>query len=360
MSTWSFILIDICVTLITGLVLLFLHLTWRQTLLGLLITLLLPGCGLLITLFLFIPSKIDQLKSIKTSKTIHTDVFSPAFSTSFSPALSIDSQTSYSRSHLLQLLNYEEEIKTAPINAMLHLAPYHQRRQMMLNLLQSSPQTYASYVNQALQNDDSETAHMAASRLMSLRRSFDLKLARLSASYADNKNSLSIAYEYCQTIDQFLQTVDVDHASFLHYHQEIVAVLEDIIQMLDKNKRIEYRQPERQPANLEEEDRCFDLIRHLIQIGQIDKARAYIKQLNFDHIHSEKNLVTLLHCYYLDRQYAAFTRLITYIHDTNMQLSSETSNLIHFWLSADQDAFNLAAAEANDRSKNHQRLDRSS
>ncbi len=209
------------------------------------------------------------------------------------------------------------EINVAPIAETLLIADYAHRRRTVLDLLKQDASAHVAYINMALKNEDTETAHYAASSILHQKRKLDSRLAELSASLEQNPADLAIAQEYEAALTQYLATIDLDPSDRSFYIKENTRVLEQIFALSDQIGIAA----------------LIRLVSLLLETGSYSRAQELCDFLENDYPESPEKYLALLESYYVMRDKAAFQKALTDFRNSNCVFDSQTISVIRLWLS---------------------------
>jgi hypothetical protein len=217
---------------------------------------------------------------------------------------------------LIEPLDVSAETNIAPLEETLLVADYGKRREIILNLLKEDISSHVNYINLALYNEDSETAHYAASGILHKKRKLDTSLSIMSSLYHNDTADLTVAYTYADLLQQYLTTVHLDPVNKLYYTYENVRVLEKII---SKSRELKIG-----PLT-----RLIDL---LLEIEDFSRTSVLCQELWDKFPDSEEKFLTLLKSYFIMKDKKNFEQVFRQFRDSDLYFSSETMHVIRLWL----------------------------
>lgn len=100
----------------------------------------------------------------------------------------------------------EGDAETVPLEEALIVDAAHDRRRLMLQILNDDPEGYISLLKGASLNDDAEVAHYAAAAMSQITKEADVKLQRLEQAYAADPTDGAALAEYCDYLGNYLDS----------------------------------------------------------------------------------------------------------------------------------------------------------
>jgi hypothetical protein len=226
---------------------------------------------------------------------------------------------------LIEPLNVLTETNIASLEETLLIADYRKRREVILNLLKEDVSDHAGHIDLALHNEDSETAHYAASGILHVRRKLDSSLSIFSELYRNDPSDITVAYTYADLLHQYLTTVHLDPVDKLYFTYENIHVLERIVQKGGE-------------AKIGQMTRLIDL---LLEIEDFSRTVLYCNNLWKKYPDSEEKFLTLLKSYFLMKDKPNFEIVFKKFRDSDIYFSSETMNVIRLWLGSIKNMKNI-------------------
>lgn len=259
---------------------------------ALLISLSLPGLGMLLFLTIhydFFNSKINHDEHIN-KKNINRKYFKE--------------------------LNIVDETNVVSLEETLLISDISQRRETMMKTLKKDALNYFQFISNALNNDDAETSHYAASSMLHTRRLLDTKMREISKLYHEKPNEISIAMDYFDITDRYIKIFDLDSDIIKKYIEDNILILKRIIE----NK-------EETPQKY-----IIRLIELLITTNNYNEARKYCEIILSDYPENEEKYVGLLNSYYGMKDKKNFDFILGRLIDSDFIFSSKMLEIIRFWV----------------------------
>lgn len=222
---------------------------------------------------------------------------------------------------LVEPLNISQEVNVAPLEETLLIADFSKRREIILNILKQDESSQASYVNLALYNDDAETAHYAASGILHRKRKLDTSLNLFSSLHKNDPSDRTVAYAYADLLRQYLTLIRLDPVDRLFFIYENIHVLERIYSNEGN-------------LSLGSLIRLIDL---QLEVESFTRATALCDILWQSYPDSEEKYLTLLKSYFIMKDKDRFELVFKSFRNSDLYFSSETMHVIRLWLGSVND-----------------------
>ncbi|NLC84965.1 MAG: hypothetical protein GX749_07815, partial [Ruminococcaceae bacterium] len=216
---------------------------------------------------------------------------------------------------LPQMLDVNKETNIAPLQDMLLVADYDKRREVLLDIMKTDVMTYINYINSALQNEDLETVHYAATGLQHVRQKLDARMQEFSKRWQEDPTNTQLAADYADLLAQYLSSIPLDVITRQQYIHISIGILEQLVRQTDLT-------------------RISRLIDQLLSIGNYQQVKHYCRILQTDYPDSEKKYLVLLKSYFLMKDKEKFEQSFNRFRESDVRFSDETLNTIRLWLGA--------------------------
>ncbi len=217
-----------------------------------------------------------------------------------------------------ETLNIEHETEIAPIEDVLLLADNNKRRQSVLEILKKDVVQYSNYLNLAIHNDDSETAHYAAAGILQAKRRLNTSIQTYSELYSKNTDNPVIATAYADLIQQYLGLSGLDPLAEITMRQNSIPVLENIV---NRKLSTDYKY-------------LVFLIDNLLSCGMVYQAAAYSQRLLDESPDTEEKFIVLLKNFYIIRDKEKFIMVFDHMLKSDVVFSEKTLKMVRFWMKA--------------------------
>jgi hypothetical protein len=211
-------------------------------------------------------------------------------------------------------IDYYNEIDVVPAEEILLTSDFPNRRRFMLNLLKADyyQQKDLIRVQSALYNEDTETAHYAASGLQRIRQKMEQGLEQLSDCFVRADINNSTIAEYADAIDRYLLTFQLDDMASWQLKRECIRAHLRLVKFSDMNRI------ERLIDLLTEEGHC------------VLAERCGLIMFRQQRIH-EKYYLIMMKFYFRTRNIIGFNQMLGALRNSDIIISDEALNIIRLW-----------------------------
>lgn len=211
----------------------------------------------------------------------------------------------------------EKEKNIVPFSDALYLNSSLLRRQLLIDMLKNEKKVHQDVLKQALQNDDTETAHYAAVALQKSKSETMGKLTELERRHAENPNDVVTLYEWKRELSQAIELEFLDPATESGLRRRHLMVLSKIQELTPSADLDIYRES-------------------LDAMMQLQASKEELEQLalkirtNFEP--SEEQLLLLMKIAYLTKNKSSLGELVSSIRASSMTLSPQGLQQLRFWM----------------------------
>jgi tetratricopeptide (TPR) repeat protein len=114
-------------------------------------------------------------------------------------------------------LDIAKEINVVPFEEVLALNTNNMKRKFIIESLKKDIEECIVFLTKALQDEDTETSHYAASAIMEIRRKLTIALQEYSLRYQQDQTSFETVAGYAKILKKYLQSGLLDEISFGKY-----------------------------------------------------------------------------------------------------------------------------------------------
>jgi len=215
-------------------------------------------------------------------------------------------------------LNIADETNVVSIEESLLISDTNHRRETMMKALKKDTLNYFQFIITALNNDDAETSHYAASSILHTRRLLDIKMQEISKIHNENPDDISIAMDYFDISDKYIKIFDLDAVIMARYIEANILILKKITE--DKVET-----PQKY---------IIRLIELLIATDDHTEAKKYCEIVFSSYSDNEDKYVGLLKSYYEMKDKNNFDLILQRLIDSDVILSNGVLEIIRFWITA--------------------------
>lgn len=212
--------------------------------------------------------------------------------------------------------DYETEKEFVPLEEALIISDVQDKRRALLNVLKSDVSNSMKSLVKALDNEDSETAHYAASALMDVLQQYSKKLSNLSLKFKENPEDLEINKEYADTTFQYISSGALGEIEVKKYARLYV----DLIENLNKYH-----------SETLDTDQYKNIVDCLIIIGNYESADKWANLSIERQPNIEQSYLNSLNVKYKTEQWDDFKEVMQKMIKSGAQLSEKGIGIIRFW-----------------------------
>ncbi len=215
-------------------------------------------------------------------------------------------------------LNMADETNVVSLEESLLISDTNHRRETMMKALKKDALNYFDFIKTAINNDDDETSHYAASSMLNTRRLLDIKMREISKIYHENPDDINVAMDFFDITDTYINIFDFDAEIMAKYVEDNILLLKKII----KDK-----------ADIPQKY-IIRLIELLISSQNHGEAKEYCKIVLTSYPDNEDKYLALLKSYYEMKDKTDFDLTFKRLMDSDVVFSNEVLEIIRFWLTA--------------------------
>lgn len=212
-------------------------------------------------------------------------------------------------------IQIEKEINIVPLAESLTLSPVKQRRRLLLDLLKSKDDYPATLLVEAVNNEDTETAHYAASAIVEIKRDLLIKLREYELLYKASPTETAVLFEYAKVLKQYMESGFLNAATIRQYEERFCALLDEFLHL-----------------RTDVEEVFIQKIHVELELNRVEEAKTTAAQLLSAFPQSEKAYMAMMKVHYQSQQYDQLTALLQTITELQIPLSNETIRLTRYWL----------------------------
>jgi len=211
-------------------------------------------------------------------------------------------------------IDVDREINLVPINEAIDLNNNFIKRQLIIDILKEDYKEHINVLKKALQDEDTETSHYAATGITEIKNEFQKELLKRKKNYISDKN-IDNTNEYLNIIESYLESGLLDSNNYKEYENLYSNILEELL--------YKYKS---------EEKYYMDKINLEIRRKKFIKAKMFCDQFYKEYKNSENPYIMYMKLYYNLRDREKFKQKIEeLISKDNIKLSNEGINIIRFW-----------------------------
>lgn len=215
-----------------------------------------------------------------------------------------------------QQTDYETEKEFVPLEEALIISDVQDKRRALLNVLKADVSNNMKSLVKALDNEDSETAHYAASALMDVLQKYSKKLSGLSVKFKENPEDADINREYADTTYEYISSGVLGEIEVKKYAHLYV----DLIDNLNKYH------PE-----LIDTEQYKNVVECLLKIGRYGDADKWASLSIERQPNIEQSYLNSLNVKYKTEAWDEFKQVLDKMLKSGAQLSDKGIGVVRFW-----------------------------
>lgn len=215
----------------------------------------------------------------------------------------------------------ERERNVVPFDDVLLLNDNKMKRKMLLDLLKNESLQSIDFLKTAIQDEDTETSHYAATAISDVKRKLLSAMQKLEAQIDQDPYDFSLVSSYCEVLKQYIEIEFLDERTKERSMYNYSLALEKLIEIKPREK--EY---------------YIEKINCDLQLKEFEKANDYSKLfLNYCSDCEEAYFLSMK-VYFLLKNKQEFEETLQLLRNSPVRLSSQGLKQIRFWLQGDSNA----------------------
>ncbi|GMQ60033.1 hypothetical protein AN1V17_44330 [Vallitalea sediminicola] len=221
-------------------------------------------------------------------------------------------QISSSNDYSIYDLNDKRDI--VPIEEALILNDNIVKRELVINMIKDKTLSNVNGLKLALQDEDTETSHYAASAIMQIKSEFENKIKDLTVKYEKNNNDSALIREYIEVLKDYID----------------IGLME---KQMEKRLKNDYSKLLSQIINLGIKDKEYYIMKIDIDLDMEDfgQARHFCNLFLEQYEKLEDPYLLFMKLHYRLKDYNMLNKRIEELKELPISLSSEALNKIRFW-----------------------------
>jgi len=217
--------------------------------------------------------------------------------------------------HFIPVLNEDDDYHAVPLEETLLIANFTERRKAVLGVMRRDINQYSQTITLAIRNEDSETAHYAASSLLHQKRKLDRRLSELAAEMSEDPYNPDKMMAYADRISDYIRISDPSDGMIEVYRERSAQVL---LSLIDLQKPVPVKYP-------------TELLAYLTAIRDWETAARIEHLLMTRFPESETRAMALLSYYFTTRNIERFNQVCHDLRESSMIVSPQLMDNLQFW-----------------------------
>lgn len=208
----------------------------------------------------------------------------------------------------------EKEINIVPMEDALLINENKVKRSLVINILKKDPIRYIDVIKKALEDDDTETTHYAATSIMQIKNTFNLIIQEYSVKYENNKDDINITIPYYNALKKYVDSGLLDDQNLFKYRVLMSELLNSIMNHYTKYDKY-----------------YIDKINNDLNLNNFYEAKKTCDEFSKNHPDMESPYLMYLKTYFKLGDKKAFDITLKTLMDSPIQLSNKGLNIVRFW-----------------------------
>ncbi|GAA0181261.1 hypothetical protein SH2C18_38180 [Clostridium sediminicola] len=208
----------------------------------------------------------------------------------------------------------ENEINLVPMEDALIVNENKIKRSLVINILKKDPTKHIDVIKKALEDEDTETTHYAATAILQIKNSFNIMIQEYSVKYESDKENLNITIPYYNILKKYVDSGLLDEQNVFKYRVLISELLTSILNRYTKYDKY-----------------YIDKIDNELELNNFYIAEKYCEDFFNNYPNTEKPYLMYLKTYFKLGDKKTFNKYLKALMDSPIQLSNEGLNIVRFW-----------------------------
>ena len=208
----------------------------------------------------------------------------------------------------------EQEGNVVPLEEALIVNEPELRRELIMNVLNDTPDEYVELLKQARMNEDVEVVHYAITAMVELSKEYDYKLQKLERLYQISPEDPEILEQYCEFMEEYLSQ----------------GLLEE---QIERVQRQQYEQLlEKKLKHREDLHTCVCMIKNLMKLGDYGKAYEILQIMEKKWYRHEAYWILKIQYCVEQKQGEELKRTLEKLKKEHIYLSSKGREELALWI----------------------------
>lgn len=216
-----------------------------------------------------------------------------------------------SRLGIYRRIDLEKEMNVIPMEEVLILNDNATKRKLLIDALKQDAIEDIHILEQAVQNEDTETSHYAATAVLEIKRKLLLDMQQFSIEYGRGSRELKVLAPYAQALRTYIDSGFLDDRTQRKYKYLYSHILESIVD-----------------HHSDQHDFFAEKINCDLELGDYDEARMYCKTFQKHHPDSEVPYVLEMKAYFMLRNYPKLQDTMKRLLSSHLKLTPGTLQFI--------------------------------
>lgn len=215
----------------------------------------------------------------------------------------------------LKKVDYVKEINVISLEEALLVSENKIKRNLLIDVFKNDYKISVKALKKALQDEDSETSHYAASGIMRLKKEFELKISEYRVEYEKNKSDKGLIKSYLILLKNYLNSDLLDQNNYNKYLKEYSHILGKVVFISDLGKEF-----------------FEDKISAEITLGNLNKAKDFCDKYYKKFPNIEGPYLMYMKLYYYLKDNNSMKYILAKLRNSNIVLTKRGLDMVRFWI----------------------------
>lgn len=220
------------------------------------------------------------------------------------------------RKNFLQVLDKEKESEVLPLEEVLTVSTPKERRKAMMNLLKMDMSKNLGLLRKAVENEDVETSHYAASALTDRMGKFSVQFQEYQMAYDNDHSVYEPCRKYFDAVAELLATDALVGEEKRKYQYTLVQLAENMTK---------YHITEMTGEDYQKAVQCY------CDLGRIKEAAKFAELGLKFYPEEEKSFLGILYIAYKSENSALFEEALKQLKASRLPLSKDGLAIVRYW-----------------------------
>lgn len=213
------------------------------------------------------------------------------------------------------LYNYSNsDIAIVPIKDALVLNEKEIKRKLLIHAIKDDGKEYIMAAKEALNDEDTETSHYAASVLTHFASQMPEEIKENEDEYIKSNKEIKAAIKYYESLKVYLKS-NINEKMFINeYEEKYIDILKELVKS-EESLEIYYR----------------DILEILIKQRRFKEAEEYLKDYKNKYRYLDEPYIISLKLAYIKKDYAVFNKELEFLKKSDIKIKGENLEIIRYW-----------------------------
>lgn len=221
------------------------------------------------------------------------------------------------RKDFLQQVDKESAMEEIPLEEMLTVAGEKDRRRAMLNMLKMDISEKLHLLRKAVENEDFETSHYAASALTDMFNKFNLTLNDLQVKYDKDRSDAKANMEFLDAVLRIINSGGLSGVEETKYYYMYINLMNNL---------------EKFHPDAITENYYAMMVKALERTGKSQEAEEWAQMSLERQPDAEQSYLNVLYIKYILGKETEFNDALNQLAKSNVPLSGKGLDIVRFWL----------------------------